>query len=85
MIQADLHAMKTLSHRLATSSSEIDDLEDELTKLINKTAWTGGEAEQFRHVWEAQFRPDLAKLVSTLTRASKVVDRCRVAIDEAAN
>lgn len=76
MIQIDRHAMETLSRRLATSSSEIEDLADEPTALVNKTAWTGGAAEQFRHVWQARFRPDSDKLVSSLTRASRKVNRC---------
>jgi WXG100 family type VII secretion target len=85
MIQADLPELEVLSRRLGTCSHDVHDLKQALTTLIHTTTWTGGAADRFRQVWEAQFRPALDGLANELTDAAAEVERRKTAIDHAAN
>lgn len=73
MIGADPDALDRQAHRLVTAADRLEAIRGEITTVLGRTRWEGGDGDDFRHDWETVLSGRLGQAAEWLQQASSVL------------
>jgi hypothetical protein len=73
MTGADPDALDRQAHRLVTAADRLEAIRGEITTVLARTAWEGGDGDDFRHDWETVLSGRLRQAAEWLQQASSVL------------
>lgn len=83
LLGGDLAQMQQLESQLTTASTRVVELQQQVDRSLQHTAWTGPAAERFREDWTGRFSTALRQLHDALRDNAHVVAQRRQAIEAA--
>lgn len=76
----DIDAMTQLQNQLRQRSSEVQQLQTQLTNMISNTWWEGPAANRFKSEWNGQYKSSLQNLERLLDDLGQEVQRRKDAL-----